>query len=77
MPDKYRFADWRGGNDEIRKEHGIEIPSPLVLAELLDSSRDFDQYTFEEAQVFATTNHSVSHIFNSIATPIILCGESS
>ena len=77
MPDKYRFTDWGRCNDEIRKEHGIEIPSPLVLAELLDSSRDFDQRAFEEAQVFATTNHGVSHIFNSITTPIILCGENS
>ena len=75
MPDKDALANRRRGNDEICKEYGIEVSPALVLPKLFDSSTHFNKCAFEEAQVFATTNHGVPHIFNSIATPIILCGE--
>ena len=72
MSDKYRFANWGGGNDEIRKKDRIEVPSPLVLTKLFDSSAHFDQRALEKAQVIATANHCVTHISNSVAALIML-----
>ncbi len=77
MPDEHALTQRRGCHDEIHKEDGVEIPPALVFSELFDSSRDFDQCSFEEAQVVPSPNHRVSHISNPVAEAILSRGGSA